>query len=118
MQWDGKVYQRDLGFEEHFWSVYFSYSLMPSGHKIDLKKHIAIMIYQMKHRLEFDVGRIIVKRIVESGRRSNLSLFFPCLITHFARRAGLRVDLPADGVLTPSGHVGRRAYNEVAEGKP
>ena len=35
IQWGGrdrKVRQRELGFAEHFWSIYFSYSLVPNSH--------------------------------------------------------------------------------------
>ena len=59
-----------------------------------------------------------MRRIAESGRKANMSLFFPCLITYFARQAGVRVDRPGDGLLTPLGTVGRRAYNEAVEGHP
>ena len=108
-----KLTQRQLGFRQHFWNIFFSYSLIPAKHRNSVSLEMAIILHCMSKKLKFDVGTLIHRRMVEIGKKKSTVLAFPCLITHFMEKAKLRVDDPADGIRSPR-TCGRKAYNEAA----
>ena len=104
----------ELKIETAFWYLFFSFSLVPTTHRTQVSCEDARYIFCAKNLILMDVGQIIMKRMFEAGKSTVGPLPFPCLVTHFCEEAGIDVHGGGWTMISPTGNLGKRGYNDIA----
>lgn len=104
----------ELKIEAAFWYLFFSFSLVPTTHRTQVSCEDARYLFCAKNLIPMDVGQIIMKRMIEAGKSTVGPLPFPCLITHFCEEAGIDVHRGGWTMISPTGNLGKRGYNDIA----
>lgn len=94
-----------------FWLIFVNHNLVPSTHRTSVTLDSAKILFALKNDLGFDVGTIIRSQILKTGSSARSNLSFPCLITHFCRRAGVNIDYDEAALEEPMGDICKKAYN-------
>ena len=102
-----------LKIDAAFWIMLFDYSLTPKTHRSELSFDTARHLFCARNMLQMDIGQIIMQSI-HKGAKTKGPLPFPCLITHFCEEAGIEWNREEGNMITPTGDIGRKTYNELA----
>ncbi|KAK2654177.1 hypothetical protein Ddye_014033 [Dipteronia dyeriana] len=104
-----------LKLDARFRYVFFSFSLPPTAHHINLGYDAALFLYCARNNPRMDIGQIIMNHIFRGGHSSKAPLTFSCLITHFCEE--VRIDMYG-GVwimFPPMTNMGKGVYNNLAK---
>lgn len=94
-----------------FWSVFIKHILLPSTHRTVISTETTHLLYAIQTGVRFDVGHFIFGSLLKTGCDTRCLLNFPCLITHFCRRAGIVAAFKEAALEAPPTDICKKAYN-------
>ncbi|KAK0581191.1 hypothetical protein LWI29_011186 [Acer saccharum] len=112
-----KLRQMELGFLKNFWNIFFNYSLLFDLYKTTNALVTADIFYCLKKKLDFNVGTVILRKIIETRKRESSYLIFSCLITHFIGKENVTTNNQADDIKYPD-ETGKKKEKQKAAAGP